>query len=97
MALKNCQASKKRNTVFAEKADESAYARGHDGGKATCHFFGGFANVTGATGAAWDGMASFSAKAGRGYIRFPPYFSQRENIDRPHGVSYGKVVRRQTS
>jgi hypothetical protein len=97
MALKNCQASKKRNTVFAEKADESAYTRGHDGGKAACHFFGGFANVTGATGAAWDGMASFSAKAGRGYIRFPPYFSQRENIDRPHGVSYGKVVRRQTS
>ena len=97
MALKNCQAPKKRNTVFAEKADGSAYARGHDGGKAACHFFGGFANVTGATGAAWDGMASCSAKTGRGYVRFPPYFSQRENIDRPHGVSYGKVVRRQTS
>jgi hypothetical protein len=32
MALKNCQASKKRNTVFAEKADESAYA-GTMGGK----------------------------------------------------------------
>ena len=97
MALKNCQAPKKRNTVFAEKADESAYARGYDGGKAACHFFGGFANLTGTTGAAWDGMASFSAKTGRGYVRFPPYFSQRENIDRPHGVSYGKVVRRQTS
>ncbi len=65
MALKNCQASKKRNTVFAEKADGSAYARGHDGGKAACHFFGGFANVTGATGAAWDGMAILFRKNGK--------------------------------
>ena len=65
MALKNCQASKKRNTVFAEKADESAYARGHDGGEATCHFFGGFANVTGVTGAAWDGMAILFRKNGK--------------------------------
>ncbi len=65
MALKNCQAPKKRNTVFAEKADGSAYARGHDGGKATCHFFGGFANVTGATGAAWDGMAILFRKNGK--------------------------------
>lgn len=65
MALKNCQAPKKRNTVFAEKADESAYARGHDGGKAACHFFGGFANVTGATGAAWDGMAILFRKNGK--------------------------------
>ena len=65
MALKNCHASKKRNTVFAEKADESAYARGHDGGKATCHFFGGFANVTGVTGAAWDGMAILFRKNGK--------------------------------
>lgn len=65
MALKNCQAPKKRNTVFAEKADESAYARGHDGGKATCHFFGGFANVTGVTGAAWDGMAILFRKNGK--------------------------------
>ena len=65
MALKNCQASKKRNTVFAEKADESAYTRGHDGGKAACYFFGGFANVTGATGAAWDGMAILFRKNGK--------------------------------
>lgn len=65
MALKNCQASKKRNTVFAEKADGSAYARGHDGGKAACHFFGGFANVAGATGAAWDGMAILFRKNGK--------------------------------
>ena len=65
MALKNCQASKKRNTVFAEKADESAYTRGHDGGKAACHFFGGFSNVTGATGAAWDGMAILFRKNGK--------------------------------
>ena len=65
MALKNCQASKKRNTVFAEEADGSAYARGHDGGKAACHFFGGFANVTGATGAAWDGMAILFRKNGK--------------------------------
>ena len=65
MALKNCQASKKRNTVFAEKADESAYTRGHDGGKAACHFFGGFANVRGATGAAWDGMAILFRKNGK--------------------------------
>ena len=66
MALINCQAPKKRNTVFAELADGSAYARGHDGGKAACHFFGGFANVTGATGAAWDGMAILFRKNGKG-------------------------------
>ena len=42
-----------------------AYTRGHDGGKAACHFFGGFANVTGATGAAWDGMAILFRKNGK--------------------------------
>ena len=56
---------KKEEHRLAEKADESAYARGHDGGKATCHFFGGFANVTGATGAAWDGMAILFRKNGK--------------------------------
>ena len=74
MALKNFQASKKRYTVFAEKADVSAYARGHDGGKAACHFFGGFANVTGATGSAWDGMAILFRKNGKGICALSAVF-----------------------
>ena len=58
--------SKERGTPsLLKRRTDWHMPEGTTGGKAACHFFGGFANVTGATGAAWDGMAILFRKNGK--------------------------------